>query len=120
MTPNPNNIAVRPMMLQNSMRITRLRPCPLPIVSSLEIIRIKSVNAWEKLFSKANLAAFKENVNIDLINTSDGTFNDYSTTSSSHYKHICDSLATSYELSFIELCKTTKIAPESVSTKIVR
>lgn len=85
-----------------------------------QIIRIKSVNAWEKLFSKANLAAFKENVDIDLINTSDGTFNDYSTTSPSHYKHICDSLATSYELSFIELCKTTKIVPESVSTKIVR
>ena len=37
-----------------------------------QIIRIKSVNAWEKLFSKANLAAFKENVNVDLINTSDG------------------------------------------------
>ena len=59
-----------------------------------QIIRIKSVNAWEKLFSKANLAAFKENVDIDLINTSDGV---------------------GLMLTWITLCSSSKVRMETIS-----
>merc|ERR1712224_928864 len=86
-----------------------------------QVIRIKSTQAWEILMDKSTLAAYEENLGSELINKTDGTFNDYSTASSEHYKYVCDCLATSYENAFVELCKQTNIAPESISTKrIVR
>jgi len=86
-----------------------------------QVIRIKSVNAWETLMDKSTLARYGENIGSDLINKADGTFNDYSTISADKYQYVFDCLATSYENAFLELCKTTKIAPESISNKrIVR
>lgn len=86
-----------------------------------QVIRVKSVNAWERLMDKSKLATYTENIGSNLINEDDGTFNDYSTAKPEHYKYICDCLATAYENAFIELCELTKIAPASVSSKrIVR
>ena len=37
-----------------------------------QVVRIKSVNAWDKLMDKSTLAAYTENIGSNLINEDDG------------------------------------------------
>lgn len=86
----------------------------------VQVIRIKSVDAWEKIMDKGTLVKYTENIGSDLLNKDDGTFHDYSTSSSDHYPYICACLSAAYKNAFLELCKETKIAPETITAKIVR
>lgn len=88
------------------------------------IQRLKSSKYKDKdgkyLTEDGVLDKLKNKCQFDLVNGSDGTFNDYSGEDVEFYPHICEALVTAYKKTFAEACMLLKIPPQSVTRKFVR
>lgn len=88
------------------------------------IKRLKSSKYKDKdgkyLTEDGVLNTLKSKCGFDLVNGSDGTFNDYSGEDVLFYPHICEALVAAYKKTFAEACQLLKIPPQSVTRKFIR